>query len=340
MTRLEDIQMVFILCMGRSGSTLLQTMFDSMDEISAPPESPFIIRLQSRYEKIKTWDDQTKTRFSKDVFFNRKLKNFWGIQQNDLLANLKIMEISSFSDACKCVYLTYHQRAKKTPLHIICDKNPIHSYYIEELLRIFPSAKFVHLIRDPRAVIASQKKAFNRNSIYDLCAKWIKNNGETLNAEKRHKNHFATVYYENLVKNPDQVFQELLYNLNIQYSFQEAVRIERLTQNPDYRKYLDLKPHATVLTPIDSAKINQWKNELSQAEILLIEDICADFAKSFTPYNLKSNGSAAPNLTAKAQAKFDRRTKLIKKLMRGPIWIKRCVQKSLALLLDRNKLRN
>ena len=38
------------------------------------------------------------------------------------------------------------------------DQTPRHVFYIGELIEMYPGAKFVHMVRDPRAVLLSQKR--------------------------------------------------------------------------------------------------------------------------------------------------------------------------------------
>ena len=55
-----DIQIIFVLARGRSGTTLLQTILDSHPNIQAPFESRFAIHYRHRYLGIKKWTTNKK----------------------------------------------------------------------------------------------------------------------------------------------------------------------------------------------------------------------------------------------------------------------------------------
>jgi hypothetical protein len=48
---------------------------------------------------------------------------------------------------------------------IACEKTPRNVFYAEALLRAYPSARIIHMVRDPRAVMASQKMRWHRRRL-------------------------------------------------------------------------------------------------------------------------------------------------------------------------------
>ncbi len=48
---------------------------------------------------------------------------------------------------------------------IACDQTPRNLYYIEELLKLYPEARFVVMVRDPRDVLLSQKNRWKRRRL-------------------------------------------------------------------------------------------------------------------------------------------------------------------------------
>ena len=48
---------------------------------------------------------------------------------------------------------------------IACDQTPRNLYYIKELLELFPEARFVVMVRDPRDVLLSQKNRYKRRRL-------------------------------------------------------------------------------------------------------------------------------------------------------------------------------
>ena len=45
---------------------------------------------------------------------------------------------------------------------IPCDQTPRNVFYIDEILKFYPQAKIINMIRDPRDVLLSQKRKWKR----------------------------------------------------------------------------------------------------------------------------------------------------------------------------------
>ena len=152
---LHHIQLVFLVSRGRSGSTMLQNILDAHPNICAPLESKFVLHLKSKYKNISHWNNKTINQFITDLYTNRKIRLFWNIDKKNLYDLFSQYKIESFADACKIIYLSFPSVHTKNNVTVIIDKNPAHSRFIYELYTVFPNAKFIHLVRDPRATTNS-----------------------------------------------------------------------------------------------------------------------------------------------------------------------------------------
>jgi hypothetical protein len=71
--------------------------------------------------------------------------------------------------------------ASKPGATVLLEKTPDHALYWRDILRLFPDASFIHLIRDPRGVVASMQAArqtwaaWKSPMISKSCAHWIEN---------------------------------------------------------------------------------------------------------------------------------------------------------------------
>lgn len=238
-----------------------------------------------------------------DVFIDRQFRLFWGVDKSKLIALFSNYYITSFSDACKVVYLSYNSLFKKKNIRVIVDKNPSYALFINYLIKIFPEAKFIHLVRDPRAVVSSIKIALKSN-VYKMAYLWVFIN----NLIETNKNAaiFLTIKYEDVVKTPETTFQ-FVFNflkINLNNDFLNAhLTIEKAINK---HNYYSLKIHKNVSTAINKENIDNWKNKLSEKEENSINFLCADFAKkygyeitkpTFTPKELKEfNAAIKPKL--------------------------------------------
>ncbi len=65
--------------------------------------------------------------------------------------------------------------ANELSLHskqIGCDQTPRNLYYLDELLKLYPDAKFVVMVRDPRDVMLSQKNRWKRRQLGAKSTPW------------------------------------------------------------------------------------------------------------------------------------------------------------------------
>lgn len=275
---LDKLPLFFIVSKARSGSTLVHSILDAHPNICATIESRFVLHLYTKYHFVTNWNENTITNFIKDVFTERSYRLFWGTNKLELKNLFTKYHVTNFSDACKVVYLSYHSMFEKKEIKAIVDKNPSYAKFMPELIEIFPEAKFIHLVRDPRAVIASNKIAFG-GKIPRITQSWLLLNG--LIESKKNALSFLTIKYEDLVKTPETSF-ELIFNfLNIAFTKEVLNAHSTIKKVIDNNIYYSLKHHSNVGNNINTKSIDSWKNNLSEKEIKFINYTAADFAKKY-----------------------------------------------------------
>jgi hypothetical protein len=275
----SEIPIAFIITRGRSGSTLLQSMLDSNTHICAPIESKFVLHLFSKYKNETNWTQKKINVFITDLYTNRKFRLFWNVTRTELHSLFAKYTISSFADACKVIYLSHHSMFTKTDIKLIVDKNPYYAQLIPFIKEIFPEAKFIHLIRDPRAVVYSTKKAFNNQNLLAIANSWVRIN-RLIELEKLDSN-FITIKYEDLVNNPEISMERLCDFLEIQYNKDMLQAYSTISKNMSTQKYLNLEHHRNIAKKINPEISKSWEKELKVNDIKLINYITAETAKKY-----------------------------------------------------------
>jgi len=263
----DKIPMFFLVNKARSGSTMVHSVLDAHPNICATIESRFALHLYTKYNSTTDWTDRIINSFINDVFTDRGYRLFWGVSKSELVILFSKYHINNFSDACKVIYLSYNSIFEKNEIKVIVDKNPSYARFMPELMKIFPNAKFIHLVRDPRAVVSSNRIAFN-GKIPRITNSWILLNG--LIESKKNEISFLTIRYEDLVKTPKTSFQLIFDFLNIEFKkemLEAHSTVKRIKEN---HNYYSLKHHANVSTTINSKSIDSWKKKLSEEEVNLI----------------------------------------------------------------------
>jgi omega-hydroxy-beta-dihydromenaquinone-9 sulfotransferase len=117
---------------------------------------------------------------------------------------------------------------------IACKHTPQNLFYIEEILSLFPDARFVVMMRDPRAVLLSQKRKWRRAALganfipafetwrarinyHPLTISKLWNAAARETMKWHHHPQVKVVRYEDFVTNPQRVTQDLCNFIGIDY---------------------------------------------------------------------------------------------------------------------------
>ena len=153
-----------------------------------------------------------------------------------------------------------------------CLKDPQNTYYLQQYANAFPSAKFLILIRDPRAVCRSYLDP--RGWTVGRPTNWIV-------AAERWKNE-VDMQLDFANENPDQVhlvkYESLVTDLST--TLTEACAASEMELETSMLNYHQRKPavilhdgNENITRPPDASKVNNWKNQLPGSAIATIEAI-------------------------------------------------------------------
>ena len=136
---MRDPPPLFVLGVRRSGTTLLRVMLDRSAELAVPDESYFVPQLARRHRG--TVDPAA---FVDDL---RRLPTLgeWGLSPESVAPRLR--HGMGTGEAIAAIFEAYAALHGKPRW---CDKTPLYMQHLPLLERLFPGARFVHLVRDGR----------------------------------------------------------------------------------------------------------------------------------------------------------------------------------------------
>jgi len=276
----------FIVGCGRSGNTLLRNLLMRKYYVCIPPEIPGLgntIRSFAKYNRGK-WDVVVKevlstfrTNADVDIHYPGKtavynLNKELGLDYADLEARLLALSYEERSLAAVLSEL-YSDYAKLKGMENcrIGDKTPWNVFHLGRISKVYPNAKFVHMLRDSRAVAASYESSLGEVAgitVLEAADRWKDSVKKCLRFEKRNAARVLCVKYEDLVNDSEQIVSEVACFLGLvkreQYSeYVPAMGDESL---PHYKK---------SLKSVDALSINKWRTMLSDDEIEKINKITA-----------------------------------------------------------------
>lgn len=202
---------VFIVGCPRSGTTLLQRIVNSHPEIAVAPESHWIPRLYA-----KPWAATERGMISRKLvtrlLAHPKFRRL-NLGSDDVAELAEKAERSTYSELVSAIFDLYGT-AQGKPL--VGDKTPDYVRAIDILHRLWPSARFVHVIRDGRDVALSMLDwpkvdpkpgrfaTWNREKILTAAAWWELNVRLGRRAGNSLGSHlYREVQYELLVNSPE-----------------------------------------------------------------------------------------------------------------------------------------
>jgi hypothetical protein len=201
---LDGADPLFVMCMGRSGSTLLRFLLDAHPELACPPET-------------NLW------------MVCEKLAVIWSLIEGAPLSakrdaappqvpDAAIAGMRRMLDEMTGSYLARRGKSR------FCDKSLGSARCADLLARIYPGAKFLCLYRHPMDMIRSGLDACpwglsgygfepylgsSGNSVQALARYWLDNALAIAAAEQRYPERSYRIRYEDLVENPEEVMREV-----------------------------------------------------------------------------------------------------------------------------------
>lgn len=258
----------FLVGCPRSGTTLLRAMVDAHPDVAIPGESHFIPTLARRRASYETRRGFDLDKFLRDILADERLAR-WHIPEVSIGTALADAGPGSLPDAIRALFATYAAGRRK-PLY--ADKTPGYVRALPRLARLFPEARFVHIVRDGRDVALSLREMeWASPDLATLARVWRINveygrrAGERLGPER-----YLEVRYEELVDRPETTLRTVCAFLGLPFAptmLRYHVDAERLT--PSFR---DPLPHAHVRLP-PTKGLRHWATQMSREEVALFETI-------------------------------------------------------------------
>lgn len=284
----HKLPLFFILGRPRSGTTLLRTLFDAHPGVKIPVEYPIIFDIYNKFKHVTKWDEKNLDRLYQAIT-GKRIYDFWRFE------NLKIdpeefrrhMNIMVPKHGLSAVFSLLHYLSwsafSKDKILALGDKNPVYSLFISDLLELFPEARFICLVRDPRDTFVSMRKfEFEAPNAAIQAWRWRYIMHLFLEKQKKFPSRILITRYEDLVTHPEQEFGRMCAFLDIPYHADVFRYLDKKDEIlHQYSDALVERYQKSLLEPITGNKIGRWKEDLSPHEIATIEHISNKYISSF-----------------------------------------------------------
>lgn len=276
----------FIIGVHRSGTTLLRFMLCRHSRMYIPPESDFIPYF-FRKEPTAQLSDQRITRLLEIIFNNYRFVEEWQGTALDPATLISLMPDRTPASFLNVLYSSYARQNGKVRWG---DKTPIYASYVDLIHKIFPTAKFIHIVRDSRDACISllekyQEREFHID-VFFAAQNWVRRISDIYSSLNRMSPElFYELRYEDLVNNPETKLGEVCAFLGERYepSMLEQHLLAQEIIPPDSHFF------SNVRKPVNSESIGRGIKKLSAIDKRLIQLITGPLMVKFG-YELEELG--------------------------------------------------
>jgi hypothetical protein len=252
---------IFVVGFERSGTTVLQALLGAHPRIAAPPEIHFLFRIAGLADHYGDLADDGNLRAALRDTLNPPVPFLAGCGfDEEALFRTALAGDRSYRGLLALVMDDFAQRQGKRRWS---EKTPGQS--VEAVLGLFPEAQVVHLIRDPRDVVASALEApWASSTARQLTLEWRRftlANIET--GAQAGPNSYIQLRYEDLVREPEVVLRTTTAFLGEEFSpdMLSNTTARRQTVAPVAASW-----QGRALEPIDTSRKGQWRERLSKVQ--------------------------------------------------------------------------
>lgn len=279
----------FFVGSGRSGTTLVQAMFSSHPALAVVHESQFIPRLAGRY---------TRGRFAAEAFLNdvARSPDFRRLHLDLDELRQRLLLVGDYPQAVREIFTCYAVANGKSRYG---DKTPGYVLDLDLLARLFPEARFVHVIRDGRDVAMSYlERQFGPGDLGQAALYWRQrvtagqDSGARLGPQR-----YQELRYEELIDDPEETLKKVCGFIALEYDpsmlryFERVDQLTAAAADPGAHQSLSLPP---------TRGLRDWRTQMEPADVALFERLAGGTLASLGYHRASERASPATLLKAAA----------------------------------------
>jgi Sulfotransferase family len=252
----------FIVGNDRSGTTMLRMILDRGPEAAIPPESMFLTDVSLPAADWQALMDE--------VWEHPKVR-LWKLPGPPprVPPDLPPDDAARFVlGAPFAAYASQHAKPRWG------DKTPHYVNHVEQLLAIWPDARFVVLVRDGRDVALSLKRMpFGPNNAWAAAQWWARGIRAGAAAERAHPDRVKTVRYEDLVTDPATHVPDVCAFLGLRYDADmlDLAHADRSKIVADQASWFP-----TLFEGINTKALARWPQDMSVREQAVFASLARD----------------------------------------------------------------
>ena len=254
---------IFIVGNSRSGTTMMLRIFNNHPQLMVLNELHFFEQLWAPEDKGKAISKEQAVELAAKLMLTQRVGYMTHDQDFTKFTNEASLIIDELSKTEIYAEEVFHYFTKREVAlngkSIVCEKTPQNVFYLKEIFELYPNAKIINMVRDPRAILLSQKNKWNRRNLgadymtkkealrlrinyhpITLSKLW----NAAINAAKSFSSdpRLITVRFEDLLEQPETTLQAVCKHIGVEFDnnmlniTQESSSIEKDSKEIGFKK--------------------------------------------------------------------------------------------------------
>jgi hypothetical protein len=240
-------------------------MLHSHPRLAVAPETKFLLRAYRRRLRFGDLRDPANRRALGEFIVRAKFFDRLGLDRREAIGEV-VAAPPTFGSAVGAVLRAYADRFDRPRWG---EKRPGYNRHIEMVMRLFPDAQLVHIVRDPRDCVASLKRMpWWRHGVPHAVSAGAPAIDYVEDASRRWP--VAQVGYERLVADPERELRALCAALGEEYDPAMAAPQRLAAEVVPERPW-----HGRAQSAPSTEPVGRWHERLEPGEAALVETVLA-----------------------------------------------------------------
>jgi Sulfotransferase family len=286
----ERLPAPFVVGIARSGTTLLRLMLDAHRELTIPPETHFLPRLFTHFDR---WVEEgiagaELRRRAVELITSHPRWGDIDLDPGAVERRMADHDPLTAGDAARSFYEAYAAQEGKPRWG---DKSPPYTWKARRIQRALPEAHFIHLIRDGRDVALSLTEvSWGPGDVQAAATKWVEELRQARRRARRlRRGTYIEVRYEDLVADPEPLLRRIVEFVALPWdgemlSYHRSAEARMKTVMRDFHPMGGgtitaedrRRQHELVSSPPSSSRVGRWRTEMSADDRRAFESIAGD----------------------------------------------------------------
>ena len=269
----SDDSPVFIVGMSRSGTTLLSRMLDAHSQMAILPETWMYLVLD-RFGCM----ERISNAWQNTLFFNEVWKNLKSYRDpaGQILAREAARCAGYVGPTFRLLEDFGRAYARERRAKIWGEKTPAHALWLPQIRTLFPRARVLFMVRDPRDVLVSYDERWGAGKRE---IEYLTSTASLLKYYMKHllerpafpPEQISWVRYESLVADPSREIERICAFLEVDF---EDSMLAFYRNHPNVMEEMsEGKHHALLSYPVTTAKVGLYTQALEPSHIALVERV-------------------------------------------------------------------